>query len=651
MPRDPIAEEGEPARLRSDPRIMVVETLEHDTTTQDNVKGTEGDTKQGQGPEEPVSFGLVDNSNGANGDAKEGDHLTDANLPKDAVDEWPAAKKIHTFYFIRYRTIEDPKLKAKIDNADKEITKSTQTRLQITDALKAKRSERSNVISQLKPLTAEDKQYRMIMDEKRKSMEPLQDALGKLRSANIAVREKGVGLCSSEEELNDLIYSLHYRMQHETLTLVEEKQLIKEIKLLEGTREKVIVNATEKAKIQDSYGHRDAIQGQVKLINDDIGGIKKEKQAVRMKIKDLEEELKAIDDEISSLQEELDVINKKRNKAYETLIELRKSRDEVNAFYFQNRSLLNRAKDLAAKKDITSLEDLMRNEVEQFMSEWSSNKAFREDYEKRILSSLDSRQLSRDGRMRNPEEKPIISEAPATRDVETLPAKVNAKQASSAKEAKEDKHVPPQQDVISNKKVQDANIKKSAEVESRGTVGDPVGTGDSYAPEKSQKEPPKPTEIDVAKLKEIKREEEIAKAKLASERKKKQAEKAAAKAVVRAQKEAEKKLKEKEKRAKKKAGASAPAASTEEAEAEEKVSEPEEATVNAADAPVAEKTKEQKETVRSRNRARGRDQVPKVILRRKKQQSYWIWAAPAAAVAALLLVSLGYYFIVARKQA
>ncbi|RWW41190.1 hypothetical protein BHE74_00053336 [Ensete ventricosum] len=344
----------------------------------------------------------------------------------------------------------------------------------------------------------------------------------------------------------------------------------------------------------------------LQLINDDIGGIKKEKQAVRMKIKDLEEELKAIDDEISSLQEELDVINKKRNKAYETLIELRKSRDEV---------------------------------VEQFMSEWSSNKAFREDYEKRILSSLDSRQLSRDGRMRNPEEKPIISEAPATRDVETLPAKVNAKQASSAKEAKEDKHVPPQQDVISNKKVQDANIKKSAEVESRGTVGDPVGTGDSYAPEKSQKEPPKPTEIDVAKLKEIKREEEIAKAKLASERKKKQAEKAAAKAV------------EKEKRAKKKAGASAPAASTEEAEAEEKVSEPEEATVNAADAPVAEKTKEQKETVRSRNRARGRDQVPKVILRRKKQQSYWIWAAPAAAVAALLLMSLGYYFIVARKQA
>ncbi|KAJ8471926.1 hypothetical protein OPV22_026269 [Ensete ventricosum] len=215
------------------------------------------DTKQGQGFE-PVGFGLVDNSIGANGDVKEGDHLIDANFPKDAMEEWPVAKKIHTFYFVKYRTIENPKLKAKIDHADKEITKSTQTRLQITEALKAKGS---HVISQLKPLTAEDK-----------LMEPLQDALGKLRSTSITMREKGMGLCSLGEELNDL-----------------------------------------------------------------------------------------------------------------------------NVCYFQNCSLLNCAKDLDAKKDKTSLEEIMHNEVEKFTSEWCSSKAFREDYEKRVLSSLDNRQLkSRD---------------------------------------------------------------------------------------------------------------------------------------------------------------------------------------------------------------------------------------------------------------
>lgn len=61
------------------------------------------------------------------------------------------------------------------------------------------------MISQLKPLTTEDKRYRSIMDEKRKEMEPLQDALGKLRGSNNVTREKGVSLCSSEEELNFLV--------------------------------------------------------------------------------------------------------------------------------------------------------------------------------------------------------------------------------------------------------------------------------------------------------------------------------------------------------------------------------------------------------------------------------------------------------------
>lgn len=153
-------------------------------------------------------------------------------------------------------------------------------------------SDRAAVISQLKPLTAEDKRYRGMLDEKRKELEPLHAALGKLRSANNVTRERGVGLFSSEEELNDhvslycsivlfpashaipdfvyfgilkQIASLHYRMQHESIPLVEEKQLLREIKQLEGTREKVIANAAMKAKIQDSLGQKEAIQGQVKV--------------------------------------------------------------------------------------------------------------------------------------------------------------------------------------------------------------------------------------------------------------------------------------------------------------------------------------------------------------------------------------------------
>lgn len=41
--------------------------------------------------------------------------------------------------------------------------------------------------------------------------------------------------------------------------------MLKEIKQLEGTREKVVANDVMKAKIQDSLGQKDAIQDQVKV--------------------------------------------------------------------------------------------------------------------------------------------------------------------------------------------------------------------------------------------------------------------------------------------------------------------------------------------------------------------------------------------------
>ncbi|RVW21909.1 Proton pump-interactor 1 [Vitis vinifera] len=179
-------------------------------------------------------------------------------------------------------SIKDPEL-------IKRFKEGNQARFQITEGLRAKKSDRAQMLSQLKSLKAEDEQFRMIVDGKRKEMEPLQHALGKLRSTNSANRERGGTLCSSEEELNDLIQSLHYHMQHESIPLAEEKQILREIKQLEATREKVIAGAAMRAKIQDSLGQKEAIQDQ------------------------------GIDSEIDSLMEELKAVSEKRDKAYEGL--------------------------------------------------------------------------------------------------------------------------------------------------------------------------------------------------------------------------------------------------------------------------------------------------------------------------------------------
>ncbi|KAK6154348.1 hypothetical protein DH2020_008596 [Rehmannia glutinosa] len=484
-------------------------------------------------------------------------------------------------------------------------------------------AERAQIKTQIHTLSVENKQFRTVMDEKRKEMEPLQQALGKLRGPG--VRERGSGICSSEDELNNLIKSLQYRIQHESIPLTEEKQILREIKQLEGTREKVIANAAERTKIQDSLGEKEAIQDQVKSIGVDLDGVRKDKQVIFAKIKQLDEEKVAIEKEINALEEELNAVTQKRDKILDSVNEMRKQREEGNSPFYQNRTLLTKAKVLAAKKDVEAVKELSDSEVEKFMSLWNSNKSFRDDYESRILQSLDMRQFSKDGRMRNFDEKPlVVIETPVPSEPEVVKTKV--------------KQQPPKEDIIpapSEQKVVKAKSTKNNKEGNKKTDTTLEKIDQEYEPEvfsvdKVEKVSlSKKDEVDETKLKELKREEEIAKRNLAEERKKKLAEKAA----------------EREKRARKKGGAAVTSLDSEEpTETVEEVAELEKVEEK-IETPVPQKNKDRKEhTLRHRARPRGPDSLPKVILKRKKATNYWVWAVPAALVALVLLV-VGYSYL------
>ncbi|KAL3631427.1 hypothetical protein CASFOL_024411 [Castilleja foliolosa] len=568
-----------------------------------------------------IKFGSHGAGEPATGDLKK---LSDSNLPKDAVDEWPEPAQIHSFYIVKYRALEDKNLKAKLDVAERELQKKNQARFELFEKLKTKRAERAQIRTQIHSLSVENKQFRTVMDEKKKEMEPLQNALGKLRGPS-GVKERSTSICSSEDELNRLIKSYKYRIQHESIPLSEEKQILREIKLLEGTRPQVIANAAERVRIEDSMGEKDAIQDQVKSIGVDLDGVRKEKQVVFAKIKQLDEEKVAIETDIDALEEELNAVTEKRDKILDSVNGMRKQREEGNSSFYQNRTLLTKAKVLAAKKDVEAVKELSDLEGEKFMSLWNSSKHFRDDYESRILQSLDMRQLSKDGRMRNFYEKPLVLVAP---------------------------HVEPEPEVVIKKQPTEekANIAAKSKNLKQGNKKTEIITLEEKIDErevKVQKDTHfKKDEVDETKLKELKREEEIAKRNQAVERKKKLAEKAAAKAAIKAQKEAEKKLKEdREKRARKKSGAPVDSEETTD-ETVEEVAESEKVEEKIA-ARVPQKNKDRKEhTIRNRAaHVRGPDTLPKAILKRKKVTNYWVWAAPAAlAVLVLMVIGYGYLF-------
>ncbi|KAK4344559.1 hypothetical protein RND71_034735 [Anisodus tanguticus] len=311
------------------------------------------------------------------------------------------------------RRFEDQKLKSKFEQAEIELQKKNKARSQIIEKLKARR-----------------------------------DALGELRGAKNTGGERGYHLCSSEEELNNLIKSLQYRIQHESIPLNEEKQIIREIKQLEGTREDVNEIAAKRADIVESKGDKESIQNQ--LMSVDLDGVHKEQHVVKAKLKILDDHIDDVTKQIKLLDEELKEIVQKRESTYGHILELRKQRDEGNSPFYKNTTMLQTAKPCADKKDIEALKELSMTEVEKFMSLWSVDKPFRDDYERRILTWLDIRQLSRDGRMRNCDEKPLVlSEGPIVSQIEVAPS-TNAD--------------PPKQEPLSTAKL-DASLKEKVEKE------------------------------------------------------------------------------------------------------------------------------------------------------------------------------------------
>lgn len=569
----------------------------------------------------------------------------DNGVPKDVKDEWPAPKEIHTFYFVKFRSYEDLPLKLRTDQADKDLQKKIQARYQITEALRAKRSERAEVIEKLKPLSSAEKSYRKKMDEKKKEMEPLQAVLGKFRSANIASREKGQGLCSSEEELNRKIQTLQFRIEHDNNTLVEEKQMIREIKQLENTREKVIAHEAIQTKIQDSLGEKEVLQDHVKLLGVDLDAARKEQQAIWTKIKYLEEELRAVDEQINSLQDQLAVATQKRDMASETLQQLRKERDAANLPYYQYRSVLNIAKEMAAKKDKKALEEISQKEVEKFMSQWKCSKTFREEYEKKNLSSLLNRQLSKDGRMRNPEEKPPVPDEGA--DVFSSIGRENLKNPKAPKNVPgAPEHNSSDLFAASNENHRQATgpvkVKDSTQPtdihESELVSATAVGPGNNSATN---------NEAETMHLKEKKREEEIAKGKLAQERKKRQAEKAQAKAAAKAQKEAEKKLKERERKARKKAATASMSGPEAEVNAEVEpasVANERESTINEDTVQLKDDETNEKQGQKKRGLPikKGKPVIRKPALKKKQYFSSFAWAGLIVPLL-FVLFAIGYY--------
>ncbi|EOA33180.1 hypothetical protein CARUB_v100133261mg [Capsella rubella] len=530
---------------------------------------------------------------------EDGNVFSGDSSPGVAAGEWA-----FSFYFVKHPVYDDPEIKAKIDEADQEIYRCNKLRIDVSNAQKFERG-----------LGPKSEGYRLVFEEKKREFDTLQETLRKFRCSN------SDQLCFTKEELDHLIYIAHYQIEHGSVGLEDEDWMLKDVEKPDG----IILS-------EDSLALKEVSVNRVKSMAVELNEVKKELDAITWKINQLADKMGKSQNNIRILDLEMAHILEKRDKLYGRIKMLRIQRDKGNAAYFQSLAVMRKAKELAASGNVSDLEVLSSSEVDRFMTHWNNDKAFRDDYVKRISLSLGERELNRDGRTKDPavlvvREKQVLSK---TIVVGEKVHKANKEDSNS--NSSQDGNVTTDKRKKEMKKI-DSN-RSSAEERDVIDLEFPV-----YEKPKKEEE-----EVDEETLKERKREEQLEKARLAMERKRKLQEKAAAKAAIRAQKEAEKKLKECEKKAKKKAAAnsSSPLESDQSREVINELEKVKTVTVSGKEKHQKDRSLFPKQrSFRYKHRGRGTEALPKAILNRRRAHKYWVWGLSSAALAcALFLVVL-----------
>ncbi|MCO5590992.1 hypothetical protein L7F22_044968 [Adiantum nelumboides] len=484
---------------------------------------------------------------------------TSVNLPPPVVSQpWPSPRQQRTIYLIRIPRSVDEKLRNEIKLAETRLEQSIKKRDIHKAALQAKKNIKMDLLEKLKPIREKERACREATQGKRMELEPFSAALNKFRSA----KNRGQDICSSEEELNDKIAEIQFRIQHESIPLKEEKQLLREIKQLESTRGQVCANSVLQAELMENLGPKEEIQDQAKFLRQDLDSIRKEHQQARVEYDALDREINKVNEAIEELRQQYEKANAAQQDAYAAVRELKRQENLKNDPFYQNKRDVQVVRDLASQRKAKEVDEICTKQVEDFMIMWNKDSKFRADYVKSNERSTARRLETLDGRSLGPNEKPpVLSD-----DVSSLKPRDAKSPADTPAPgpSKVTKSFSPAAELSNGVLVKDSKQEKLPSVHSRDDEAGDAGIRDTHIKSRQidATRDVADLEAQAAEQKERLRQEQIAKAKEAEERKRKRSDKLESRALARAKKDAERKEKEKEKKAQRKAASATNASSS-----------------------------------------------------------------------------------------
>ncbi|GFQ00268.1 proton pump-interactor 1 [Phtheirospermum japonicum] len=464
-------------------------------------------------------------------------------------------------FLVRVPRFDNESLREQIRLAKINVDEKTKLRDAIQVQIQEKRASTQIHGIDYEYAKGESRNARKLVRSKRIEIDSLQSVINKAKNA------------LSIGDIDSQIYNMEHMIQHETLPLKEEKQLIREIKQLKQLREQLSSNIGSKDEIKQALEQREEVEERLKILRKELDSLKGKVVKAEATAVEAEKKYDAENKKIKEIQAQFRAADDVRQEAYVHWQSLRKELSKKSEYFYKYKDDSAVASNCVFSRDTDMLYRLCTNNVEKFMELWNTNDEFRRDYVKFNTRSTVWRLGTLDGRSLGPDEMPPVlpsyADTRVNRNVST-PSKVDLKSQFPTLEPKQEKTT---QSVTSDgkstiKSTEEKNRRlanKEPAISEQANGSDIVSVQDIIINEVHEEPKISKDEIQAikkaeererkeaeAKLKEERRLEALAKASEARERKKRQAEKLQMRAEMKTIKEAEQKEKEREKRLRKK---------------------------------------------------------------------------------------------------
>ncbi|XP_072991030.1 uncharacterized protein [Typha latifolia] len=469
-------------------------------------------------------------------------------------------------YIIKVPRFSNDDLWASIQYAQLQLDEKTQSRDSLQVAIQKEQVACADYRKNLEAAKADERATRATYNAKRQDLSSIQSIINKLNKA------------TSIKEIDEMIVMKERSLQHETLSLKQEKLYIQEIKELKARRKQLSTTMGSKEKIEEAFDQKDQIYERLRTLKKelDILGSKltRAEEKTNVAQKDYSDEQKIRRD----LQEQFKSAHEVRQEAYVHWRNLKNESIKRSKYFFRYKDDQDTAANFISSGNRKGLWLHCNRQVERMLEIWNKDEEFRKQYIESNKNSTLRRFGTLDGRSLGPDEDPpvlnsnrkLFSPLPLSvvnPHISTVASEVKPEIVSTLA-PRADKDIFPILQAAQTS--QPAKSRKSANSTLKETITVKVPYREEI--DETGKEETNDKEQTVRKAEElVRREEELreksaaekeqcrleqrAKAKEAEERKKKKAEKAQERAEYKARKEAELRDKKRAKKEKKKAAA------------------------------------------------------------------------------------------------